>query len=285
MELGEWFVKSGYPKKIVDGIISDVSGRKRNLNYNQKNKKSPYMVNWIQTFGPATEQIKMLIKDANKVIGESKAWEGCKNVMGIISRRPKNLGNLLLHRKKFALTNHQQNNGTTPCNLNAVKQKGRPCASCPLMSNSNTVTSTVSGKTFKTPTANCKTRMAIYLAECKIKHCKKQYSGKTTIMVRKRVSGHRKQMGNTDITETDEATLAEHLKEDHNFDSVTDFNRHYTFTVLEHGPRDLDFAELRWINRMVTMRPFGLNKEKPLGVSDSLLTMLKKSLGSSLSDK
>ena len=95
--------------------------------------------------------------------------------------------------------------------------------------------------------------------------------------MRKRISGHRSHVGENDFEDSDEATLARHLKEDHNFDSVDQFNNNYSFTALEYGPRDIDVAEQRWISKMITMRPFGLNRDKPLGVSDSIQQMLKKS--------
>ena len=80
------------------------------------------------------------------------------------------------------------------------------------------------------------------------------------------------------MDETDEAALAEHLHKDHNFATIDMFNLNYTFSILELCPKDLDKAEQRWVSRLVTMRPFGLNIEKPSGVTDSVKTMSRKSL-------
>ena len=83
-------------------------------------------------------------------------------------------------------------------------------------------------------------------------------------------------------SETDEATLAEHLHDEHNITLVDQFNSNYSFTIIEISPRNLDIAEQKWTNRLVTMRPFGLNKEKPGGVMGSISYMSRKSLDSKL---
>ena len=40
--------------------------------------------------------------------------------------------------------------------------------------------------------------------------------------------------------------------------------------MVELGPRDIDAAEQRWADKLLTLVPFGLNKEKPGGVVDSV---------------
>ena len=83
----------------------------------------------------------------------------------------------------------------------------------------------------------------------------------------------------------DEATLAEHLKFDHSMDTVELFNLSFLFTILQLSPFNLDESEQKWVSRLTCMKPFGLNKEVPRGVTDSVHTMFRKSLGRSTQRK
>ena len=278
------FLRSGYPPSLVDGVIQDVAGRRRNLSYTKRDKTPPNKVLWIQTFGPATNAIMDVVKEANTILPNSPAWEGDDKVIGVVNRRPRNLGDMILKRKRLALDTSLTTTGTgrcTPFPVPGVKRKaGRPCASCNLMSESNSITSSTTGKIYSTPTADCKSKNTIYCATCL--HCSKQYVGKSTNKLQKRISGHRAHMNDTDFDlDNDDATLAEHLKLSHGVADFDLFNHSYSFTVLQASPHDLDACEQRWVDRLTTLSPFGLNKEAPNGVSDSVSNMCRKSLGSS----
>ena len=265
-------------------MIQDVAGRRRNLSYTKRDKTPPNKVLWIQTFGPATNAITDAVKEANTILPNSPAWEGDDKVIGVVNRRPRNLGDMILKRKRLALDTSLTTTGTgrcTPFPVPGVKRKaGRPCASCNLMSESNSITSSTTGKIYSTPTADSKSKNTIYCATCL--HCSKQYVGKSTNKLQKRISGHRAHMNDTDFDlDNDDATLAEHLKLSHGVVDFDLFNHSYSFTVLQASPHDLDACEQRWVDRLTTLSPFGLNKEAPNGVSDSVSNMCRKSLGSS----
>ena len=283
-ELSECFLRSGYPRKMVFGILSDVLKRPRVLEYKEKSTDPPFPVVWVQTFGPASETISKVIKVANKVIKDSPVWKDEKNVIGLVNRRGKNIGNLILKRKLFALEEDSSaNTGTTRCTPELEPgskrgKRGRPCEACKLTSGMKTITSTHTGKTFRTPAGNCKSKTLVYGARCII--CNKQYVGKTDNRLQCRISGHRSHVKKDQVAEedrdTDEAALADHLKDEHAMATVALFNLSYSFTILQIEPGDLDQCEQKWVCQLVTMQPFGLNIEKPRGVADSITTMSQK---------
>ena len=192
---------------------------------------------------------------------------------------------MILKRKLFALEDDAvSNSGTARCTARLApgqqRKRGRPCESCELMSEKTKITSNVSKKSYNTASGNCKSKRLIYCAACKI--CNKQYVGKTDTMIRCRICGHRVYMQKDSANplsadEKDDASLANHLKSQHFLSTVDDFNDNYCFTILQIDPSNLDKCEQEWVSRLVTMTPFGLNIEKPQGVSDSLLLMSSKS--------
>jgi hypothetical protein len=293
-ELKVCFINSGYPKKMLTGIIDDVLTRQRSLEYKIKSDAPPFPVVWVQTYGPATSHIKKLVSDANDAAKLSPIWKDVPKAIGVVNKRSKNLGDILLQRKKFALQDDTSETGTTRCtpvsSQGTKKSRGRPCEACDLMSNRNSITSTSTGKSYKVPCGTCKTKGLIYLAQCII--CQLQYTGKTSNRLQTRISGHRTHVGrcksiNSEETEeneeeknedTDEKTLAEHLLHDHGLDTVPAFNASYKFSILQINPKNLERCEQLWANKLLTIHPFGLNKEKPCGVAESLLNMSQRAL-------
>jgi len=149
-----------------------------------------------------------------------------------------------------------------------------------LMHSVKTITSTVTKKRYQAPSGDCQSRNVIYIASCII--CLKQYVGKTTCQLRTRISGHRTHINRVKIkkdenedekAEKDEAALANHLITKHGCNTTELFNKCYSFSILQENPADIDKAEQIWVKRMGTMRPFGLNIEKPCGVSEQLHRM------------
>ena len=279
-------------KLVTLRILDDVLKRPRILDYKPKSNEPPFPVLWVQTFGPATNQIMKTIENVNKVAKLSVAWKGVQKVVGIVNRRDKNIGNIILKRKCFALDEiFVGGTGTTSCTpVGGSGKPGRPCKSCNKMSKKSTVKSFVTGKTYKTPSANCRSKNVIYLADCLL--CQMQYTGQTTTKTQKRVCAHRSHVNkqledkeSDDEDKNDEAALAEHLKLAHNIESVELFDQSYVFTILEIEPENLDKSEQKWISELVTMEPYGINRAKPCGAADSILTLTEKAKASSNSQR
>ena len=188
---------------------------------------------------------------------------------------------MILQRKRFALKEDIPNKTTRCKPKDTPNTKGRPCGGCDLMSENSFIKSSSTGKIFKTPAGNCQTKRLIYGVECQI--CHKQYTGKTDNQLRSRIAGHRAQVNKIKPPQNpedpkeeelkDDSALSDHLKEDHDLQTVELFNKSYKFTILEQDPRDIDKAEQHWISKLVTLAPFGLNRERPLSVSDTMLMM------------
>ena len=282
-ELQECFINSSYPKHMVRGILNDVLKRKRSLTYTKKADKAPFPVVWVQTFGPGTPIISELVKKANLALKQSPCWKDVERPLGVVSRRGKNLGDLILQRKVFSTEFEESSGhgeGTKRCtSLLDPPKRGRKCKSCPLMSGSNTITSNVDKRVHATPDGNCKTKGVIYVATCR--KCGKQYVGQTILELCTRICCHRSWMEKKKeekdepggFGRKDEGALAEHLKQCQGLSSRDDFNEGYWFTIVMKNPSNYDKAEQSWINTLVTMFPYGLNLDKPRGVSETMLSM------------
>ena len=214
----------------------------------------------------------------------SPCWEDVERPLGVVNRRGKNLGDLILNRKKFSLEVEPElkTSGTLRCSPEDQPKRGRPCQGCQLMSGLACIKSKVDGKVH---VGNCKTKRVMYCGECDL--CGIQYVGQTVNELRTRLASHRSWMKKSKKKEDtedepekfrrkDEGALAEHLKAVHGLATVEDFNRSYKFTILKSNISNLDSVEQKWIDIMGTMHPFGLNLDKPCGVSASVLELMER---------
>ena len=95
-------------QKMMDSILDDVK-RPRNLNYKVNDKNPPNQVLWIQAFGPSTKEIRTVVEEASLMLQKCPVWSKDNNPIGIVPRRAKNLGDMILKRKKLALTTSDYN--------------------------------------------------------------------------------------------------------------------------------------------------------------------------------
>ena len=70
----------------------------------------------------------------------------------------------------------------------------------------------------------------------------------------------------------DDASLAIHLKSDHNLQTSESFDKNFRFTVVQiSDPKSLAHNEYQWMSDLQTLKPFGLNVQKPYGIDEILL--------------
>ena len=128
------------------------------------------------------------------------------------------------------------------------------------------------GKQIKASEGKCNTRVVIYHASCR--HCSKCYVGKTTQPLNNRISGHRRKFteclryngDRLDLDCDDDYALGLHLYFQHAVRDSKGFNGSFSFTILERcNPQNIDLKEHLWIQRLKTIKPYGLNSHDPFG--------------------
>ena len=107
-------------------------------------------------------------------------------------------------------------------------------------------------------------------------HLGKGYLGKTVTCLRTRINGHRalfyKVINNPSATILDnkynnDLSLGYHLHKEHNCIDRKDFNKFYRFTIVQHcGPNNIDVTEHKWIHRLRTLEPGGINAVNPFSI-------------------
>ncbi len=122
---------------------------------------------------------------------------------------------------------------------------------------------------------SCKTPNTCYLGMC---ICEKPYTGRTVVELHNRINGHRssykevlkKAETNTleeiDAT-SDEYALGLHLYLDHGLTDPTAFDTHVKFGILDVvNPNDIIKKEFRWMHKVNSFQPLGINVEYPFGI-------------------
>lgn len=110
--------------------------------------------------------------------------------------------------------------------------------------------------------ATCKTTGVIYMLKCP---CGKAYVGKTKREVRKRIGEHKRSITNCDLEKQISVTpVSRHFRmQGHNSNQL----RWLVLQIVNTPPRGGDFNrillqnEIRWIDRLNTMAPMGLNED------------------------
>ena len=266
-EMKKFFIRSDYPDSMLNDTLGFVMSIFRSLEYGKKGESSPFEVPWVVTFGPGFPELQSYVKKTNKILTKSRLFKDCdKPVLGVVSRRAPNLKDTLFSQKNVC-SESTESKITTRCRPLGVKKAGRKCMGCDLMSGNDHIR--VGDKTVKCSGGNCTSNNLVYGAQCN--HCNASYVGKTVQALRNRISQHRskiEKLGTSNLEINDENSLAAHLKQEHNLTTPDDFNRSYKFTILKcvSDPGKLLFEEQKLINKLGTLRPYGLNFANPVNV-------------------
>ncbi len=244
-------------------IIRKAQRKARNLNREsllkprnksiEINKTTPLVV----TFNPANPSFHKILEKHWHILQLSKNKDAFPKTPLVAYRRPKNMSDNLV-RAECKNRKDQHDKQTIPFRQIAPTCKSPwRCKFCPNQNNPDTLRSTSTGREYRVPQKyTCNTRNVIHLITCH--KCGKQYVGETYRTFKERMNGHieyvhRKELG---------ITTGEHYNSpDH---TINDMITQVIFILYKEPTReDKERAnlELRWIDRMNTFSPIGLNKK------------------------
>ena len=134
----------------------------------------------------------------------------------------------------------------------------------------------IGNKKVKLSNVSCKTCNICYLAVCEI--CNKPYTGRTVEQIRKRINGHRhlykeilKKAEENNLQDIDMSSdmyqLGLHLHLEHGLTSHNAFDQNMRFGILDVvNPNDIEKKEFKWMHKLNTFQPIGINIEYPFGI-------------------
>ena len=211
----------------------------------------------ITTFTPGTQPATKVVEDNWHILGRTNTTTPIHNRRIIFgNRRNKNLRDTLVHAKlPKDPAKAPANTGTHPpmhiC-------KTRTCRYCPRIDTSGTITSHATKRTHITrKLVTCKSNNVIYCISCNT--CHLQYVGQTKNRIIDRFGKH---FYNITLPNLDDPIGRHFAKPNHHqLDDVTihilEFITPPSNSKAAKGSRD--FAERKWIHRLMTISPQGLN--------------------------
>ena len=269
-QLKAFFIRSGYPVKLVTSILNDVSKKPRVLDYVSRDNSKPFITPWVVTYGPGFDEAKKFENEVNELLSYSSTWkdkdENVEKIVHVVPRRAPNLKDLLFKRKSLACVLPTAvgvpSQRLATCNVSG-------CLTCKLVDPAMSLYH--NNNQINTAGGNCKSWNVVYCFQCKL--CNILYVGKTIDPLHERVNGHRSKFyyvvrhsGLVNEDCDDEQIVGAHLVHFHNLKSKDDFNSSYRIFILAHvNPTSLRKTEQSWIDKLRTHRPFGLNKNNSVG--------------------
>ena len=265
-ELGDAFKKAGYPEKMVTNITTKVQNSERNISKKQESEKvDDEKIIVVSTFG-ADKSIVEAVRESEDTLKKTVSF---RNQQGPLFKYVKKVGPSIRSHvnsvKKQALG--IQKGHAKRCN-------GRGCKTCKMLIETPSVT--IGDKKVNLTQGSCKTYNICYLAMCNI--CGKPYTGRTVGPLHTRNTGHRscyneilKRAENNTLgeidTNNDMYMLGLHLHMEHGLTEPNAFNKNIKFGIIDIvTPADIEKKEYRWMHRLNTFQPVGINVEYPFGI-------------------
>ena len=270
MMLSSHFIRRGYPKHLVESAYNRSLALNRDDLLNKEllkstsvgnNNTSPQHKNNTDTFycitthNPRNPPIHEIINTNWEVLQKTKTTRDIfdsKIIFGL--RRNKNLSDHLVRASTKTNKVKQTYISTHPCN------RPQLCRYCPRLNHSGEIISKTTGQKHSTMVnINCQTSNVIYLITCI--SCGIQYVGQTKNRLISRFQGHY-----YDIKNHNDTTVSRHFNKcpsssPNGFEglqiSILSFIKNPSSSRA--GQLERDREEKRWIHRLATSVPQGLN--------------------------
>ena len=264
LSLASHFIRRCYPKLLVKTTMTQAELQDRNTLLTKKRDvklpiekdQSFYLVT---THNPKNPPLRGIVYENWPLLNMSKTTRTLTDVNLIFGlRRNKNLSDILVRASTTTRTSDMPNIKLHPC------ERSNTCRYCPIINKTGKVKSKANGKTFTSiKNANCQSSNLIYLITCN--NCGVQYVGQTKNRLLTRFQGHF-----NDIAHDRDTTVAKHLNRcDQTLNNIKP-NTHTKFgiSILSFIPSppesveskiNRDKEEKRWMRRLTTIMPAGLN--------------------------
>ena len=247
--LSKFLVKRGYDSKTLADIADIVSKMDRTelLKDKERKKKDPQTI-FVAEWHPSLARLPAILKQHFHLISSDPTLANVfPTEPSVAFRRPRSLRNQLIWSGIIPRKIETNNQLTGKC--------GKGCRICPSISSTTVIKNNKKPRAFSKikDFGNCKSKDLIYAVSCK--KCDALYVGQTGETLQTRMSKHRydcrKRPGN--------CALAQHFHKNHNPD------KDMKIFILQTGLKteaEREFHEDRWICRLQTMEPSGINKER-----------------------
>ena len=244
-ELTKRLLARGYPHKLLRESFNKAALLTRDELLEEKNATdSNNQVILTTTYNPPNNHLYHYIHRYRFTLDTSPHKDFYSDLRFITAyKKGPSVRNKLI-KSRLSPVIHQLHSGCQPCN--------RPCATCPLMSTSRTITSTTNKKKHQIRQSfNCNSRNAVYVITCT--KCLQQYVGQTTTTVNQRIRNH---ISDINTSKTDKPVAAHFTNQTCD---VTNVNVTVIDSQLSNDVNTLLRLEESWIRILVTVHPSGMN--------------------------
>jgi hypothetical protein len=250
----------GYPCALIENALIKARQVNRDeiLDMEEKQQQEDNKVFLITTFQPEYKPPVQTIRSNWDLLGKSNVTTHLYNLQVIGGyRRPQNMKDILMNAKisyhPELLRPKEKRKKIWPKRCRNTK-----CIYCPCIDTSGEIKSTANGRTFMAmKTVTCKSHILIYCITCKF--CNMQYVGLTKNKIQERFKGHF-----TSITSNDDQhPIGRHFNLPGHSGlrdvkiQVLAWIKHPSET--EKAKRQRKYLEHKWMFKMKTTLPFGLN--------------------------